>query len=64
MSLFFSAATKWLLARIAEPSTWAGTGIVAAMAHSLAPGAAGEALIAVGAAVGGLLAVVVPEKRA
>lgn len=51
----------WVLARLEEPSTWAGAGIVAVAIHSVFPGALGDQLLAVGAAIGGLLAVVVPE---
>ncbi|ATQ70215.1 MULTISPECIES: hypothetical protein [Methylosinus] len=63
MQLSYSAAWKWLAARMAEPSTWAGTGVVAALAHSIAPGVLGDSLITLGAAIGGVLAVVVPERR-
>jgi hypothetical protein len=48
---------------MAEPSTWAGTGVVAALVHSFAPGLLGDSLITLGAAIGGVLAVVVPERR-
>ncbi len=51
----------WLLARLEEPSTWAGSGVIAVLAHSYF-GAAGEALVAVGASLGGFLAIVLPEK--
>lgn len=64
MAFSFSSSLNWLLARVAEPSTWAGAGVVAAVVHSIAPGAVGDSILAVGAAVGGLLAVVVPEKSA
>ncbi len=53
----------WVLARVEEPSTWAGAGIVAVVVHSMFPGALADSIIAVGAAVGGLLAIVVPEKN-
>lgn len=52
----------WLLARIEEPSTWAGASIVAVGIHSIAPGALGDSILTVGAAIGGLLAIIVPEK--
>jgi hypothetical protein len=45
-----------------EPSTWAGTGVVAAIVHSVAPGALGDGVLATGAAFGGLIAIVAPEK--
>jgi hypothetical protein len=54
---------RWLVARAAEPSTWAGTGVVAALLHSLAPGLLGDSLLTLGAAIGGVLAVIVPERR-
>jgi hypothetical protein len=63
MAYTFSSASQWLITRAAEPSTWAGTGVVAAVLHSLAPGAVGDGLLTLGAAIGGLLAVIVPEKR-
>lgn len=63
MALSFSPAWTWLSARMAEPSTWAGTGVVAALVHSLAPGLLGDSLLTLGAALGGVLAVVVPERR-
>ena len=63
MSLSLSSASGWLLARAAEPSTWAGTGVVAAVVHSIAPGAIADGLLASGAAIGGLLAIVVPEQK-
>jgi hypothetical protein len=63
MSLSLSSASGWLLARVAEPSTWAGTGVLAALVHSIAPGAIGDGVLAIGAAIGGLLAVVVPEQK-
>jgi hypothetical protein len=53
---------RFLLARVEEPSTWAGAGIVATIVHSIAPGALGDGVLALGAAIGGLLAVLVPEK--
>lgn len=63
MAYSLSASSRWLIARAAEPSTWAGAGVVAAVVHSLAPGAVGDSLLTLGAAIGGLLAVIVPEKR-
>lgn len=64
MPLSVSTALRFLLARVEEPSTWAGAGIVAVVVHSVAPGALGDGVLGVGAALGGLLAVVVPEKSA
>lgn len=64
MAVSFSTSLNWLIARVAEPSTWAGAGIVAVAVHSIAPGPLGDAILAVGASVGGLLAVVVPERSA
>ncbi|MBY6239763.1 hypothetical protein [Methylosinus sp. Sm6] len=63
MALSFPTAWSWLAARMAEPSTWAGTGVVAALVHSAAPGLLGDSLLTLGAAIGGVLAVVVPERR-
>ncbi|MBG0810597.1 hypothetical protein IY145_14590 [Methylosinus sp. H3A] len=63
MGLSLSSAYGWLLARAEEPSTWAGTGVLAAIVHSIAPGALGDGVLAAGAALGGLIAVVAPEKK-
>jgi hypothetical protein len=62
MTQSLSSARRWLIARAAEPSTWAGTGVVAALIHSLAPGLLGDSLLTLGAALGGVLAVIVPER--
>ena len=64
MGLSLPSAYGWLLARAEEPSTWAGTGVLAAVVHSIAPGALGDSLLTVGAAVGGLVAVSCPRKSA
>ena len=55
---------NWLLARLKEPSTWSGASVIAVVAHQFLPGAAADATLAVGAAVGGLLAVLIPENVA
>jgi hypothetical protein len=52
----------WVVARIKEPSTWAGAGIVATVVHLTFPGPLGDNIIAMGAAFGGILAVILPEK--
>jgi hypothetical protein len=52
----------WLLARMEEPSTWAGSGILSIAAHAYF-GVAGDAAIALLAAIGGFFAVVIPEKK-
>jgi hypothetical protein len=64
MPFWISGLLRWLLARIKEPSTWAGAGLVAVAVHSVAPGPLGDAILALGAAAGGLLAVAAPEKSA
>ena len=55
---------KWFLARIEEPSTWAGTGILAIVLKQsgFIDPAIADHVLAIGAAVGGLLAIVMPEK--
>jgi hypothetical protein len=45
-----------------EPSTWAGSGVLAVAAHAYF-GAAGDAAIALLSAIGGFFAVVIPEKK-
>jgi len=54
---------NWFLARIEEPSTWAGAGVVGFALNNagVAPNVA-TAILNVGMAVGGLLAIVLPEK--
>jgi hypothetical protein len=59
-----NAVLAWLLDRAKEPSTWAGTGIIAVAVHSAFPGSVGDAILQVGSAAAGLLAVVVAEKKA
>ena len=56
---------QWFLARIEEPSTWAGTGVVALLLKStgVIPDDVANNILALGAAVGGLLAIVLPEKE-
>lgn len=64
MTISLTHVLRWLLARAKEPSTWAGAGVVASIVQSVAPGALGDSILAVGAAVAGLLAVVAPERNA
>jgi hypothetical protein len=52
----------WLLGRIEEPSTWAGSGILAVTAHAYF-GATGDAAIAALAGISGFLAILIPEKN-
>lgn len=55
---------QYLVARAREPSTWAGAGVGAVVIHSFAPGALGDAVIAVAASLAALAAIVIPEKPA
>jgi len=57
----FLKSLQWVVARIKEPSTWAGASIVAVVVHQTFPGPMGDSILALGAAVGGILAVVMPE---
>jgi len=57
----YSKWALWLAARIREPSTWSGAGVIAIVAHQFLPGAVADAALVVGAAVGGLVAVLIPE---
>jgi hypothetical protein len=52
---------KWLLARLSEPSTWAG---IALFAQNVIPAAQSHSTAAIVGAVLGTLATVVPEKTA
>jgi ABC-type Fe3+-siderophore transport system permease subunit len=56
-----NAVLQWILARVEEPSTWAGAGVAAVLIHSIFPGALGDSILQVGAAIGALLAIVIPE---
>jgi hypothetical protein len=53
---------KWVLARFEEPSTWAGTGVVAMALHAVIPGVLGDSLLAFGGAFAAVLAIILPEK--
>lgn len=56
-------AFVWVVARMEEPSTWAGTGILAfALSQAGIPTNLAQAILALGVAVGGVLAIVLPEK--
>lgn len=55
-----NAFLSLLLRRAAEPSTWAG---VAAVVGSVAQAAATKSPEAIGAAVAGVAAMVIPEQR-
>ncbi len=57
-----SNVLSYVLARIEEPSTWAGGGIAAMAISAVAPGNLAANILQIGGAVGGLLAVVLPEK--
>lgn len=61
MNSNYSKWALWLAARVREPSTWSGAGVVAIVAHQFLPGAVADAALAIGAAVGGLIAVLIPE---
>ena len=59
-----NASLHYFLARAREPSTWAGAGVGAVIIHSFAPGALGDALVAVAASLAALAAILVPEHPA
>ena len=50
---------KWFIARLSEPSTWAG---IAVFASQILPAIATHNPVAIIAAVGGAVAAVTPEK--
>lgn len=58
----FLIAAKWLLARAKEPSSWAGTGVVAVILTQFLPPDLANAVLNVGATFGAVLAIVLPEK--
>jgi hypothetical protein len=52
------------LRRVKEPSTWAGSGVLAVVAsHYLGPELGGH-VIELGASIGAILSILVPEKHA
>ena len=57
----FTALLDWVLARLEEPSTWAGGGVLSLVILHVFPGALGAAIITLGASIGGFLAVVIPQ---
>lgn len=59
-----NAVFAWFLDRAKEPSTWAGTGILATAIHALLPGALGDSALAVLQTLSGLIAVIAAEKKA
>ena len=50
---------NWIFSRMREPSTWSGLGVIASMVG--VPATTTEALVRAGVALGGLLAVLMPE---
>jgi hypothetical protein len=52
---------SWFLARLAEPSTWAG---LASIIASASQAAATKDPVAIGATVAGVVAILTPEKGA
>jgi len=52
----------WLIARLKEPSTWAGTGLIASAVHNYIPGSMGDNIISTLQGLGGILAVLLEEK--
>ena len=57
-----SLILPWILSRLTEPSTWAGTGVLAVTIHQYFPGSMGDAVVAVVASIAGLVAVFLAEK--
>ena len=53
----------WMLARLEEPSTWAGGSVLALAIHAAFPGTLGNAIIALLASAGALLAIIIPEGK-
>ena len=52
-----------MLARLEEPSTWAGGSVLALAIPAAFPGALGNAIIALLASAGALLAIIIPEGK-
>ena len=59
----FKKGLDWALARLEEPSTWAGGGIATIAIHMLFPGALGDSILGVLVSVGALMAIIIPEKE-
>lgn len=57
--------TLWtyLLTRLEEPSTYAGGSVLATLVAAVFPGHLGTAILGAMAAIGAVLAIVIPEKK-
>ena len=53
----------YLLARLEEPTTYAGGGVLATMIMAVLPEHLGSAILGAMAAIGALLAIILPEKK-
>lgn len=53
----------YILARLEEPSTYAGGSVLATIVAAIFPGHLGTAILAAMAAIGAVLAIVIPEKK-
>jgi hypothetical protein len=59
-----SMIASWIVARLKEPSTYAGGGIISLVVHQLYPGSLGDSIVTSIAAVSGTIAMIMSEKKA
>ena len=52
----------WIVSRLKEPSTWAGTGIISLVIHRLFPGILGDDLVNAFQGICGAVAIILSEK--
>ena len=54
---------NWVVARLKEPSTWSGAGVVSLVIHQIWPGVLGDSVLNVAAAIGGVIAILMSERK-
>jgi len=54
---------NWIVARLKEPSTWSGAGVVSLVIHQIWPGVLGDSILSAVAALGGVLSILISEKK-
>jgi drug/metabolite transporter superfamily protein YnfA len=54
---------NWIVARLHEPSTWGGAGVISLVIHQIWPGVLGDNILNVAAAFGGVIAILMSEKK-
>ena len=54
---------SWIVARLKEPSTWAGGGIISIVVHNLWPGVLGDSIQSAIQAICGVVAMIMADKK-